>query len=196
VPTTTSQEKLLQQIAGQVKLIVFDFDGVFTDNRVLALQDGSEGVFCSRADGLGLETVRNLGINLLVVSQERNPVVSARCKKLKLHCIQGCDNKSDVLKQEVDKLGISMNDVAYMGNDINDLECMRIVGLPACVSDSFPEVAKASLYQSKAKGGYGAVREFCDYISKAKIGKIMKKNKKTGYGYENKKRENKVKKYL
>lgn len=128
---------------------------------------------------MGLEAARNLGINLLVLSKEKNPVVSARCKKLNLRYIQGCDNKSEVLKQEAEKLGISMNDVAYLGNDINDLECLRIVGLPACVSDSFPEVKKACLYQSKAKGGFGAVRELCDYILKAKIGKILIKNKKS-----------------
>jgi YrbI family 3-deoxy-D-manno-octulosonate 8-phosphate phosphatase len=160
----------LREIVKQIKLIVFDFDGVFTDNRVLVLQDGSEGVFCNRADGFGIEAVKKHGIDVLVISKEKNPVVSARCKKLNLPCIQGSDNKSEVLIQEASKLGISLENVAYIGNDINDLECLKIVGLPACVSDSHPEVIKASLYVTKTKGGYGAVREFCDYIVKVKTG--------------------------
>ncbi len=164
------REQLVSTLAKQVQMIVFDFDGVFTDNRVLVLQDGSEGVFCTRADGFGLEAVRNLGIHLMVLSKEKNPVVSARCRKLKLPCIQGIDNKSEVLIQEAGKLGIPLENVAYMGNDINDLECLRLIGLPACVSDSFPDVIDASLYVAKAKGGQGAVREFCDYIVKAKTG--------------------------
>lgn len=149
-------------------MIVFDFDGVFTDNRVLVFQDGSEAVFCSRSDGFGLEAARKLGIHLLVLSKEKNPVVTTRCRKLNIPCIQGCDNKAEVLGQEVNKLGISLRDVAYMGNDINDLECLKIVGFPVCVLDSHPDVMSASLYVTQTKGGYGAVREFCDYIVKVK----------------------------
>ena len=152
-------------------MIIFDFDGVFTDNRVLVLQDGSEGVFCNRADGFGIEAARRLGINLMVLSKEKNPVVTSRCQKLNISCIQGCDNKAEVLKQEVNKLGLSLKDVAYMGNDTNDIECLKIVGFPVCVHDSHPDVAAVSFYVTKAKGGYGAVREFCDYIVKVKTGK-------------------------
>ncbi len=161
----------IRQLAKDIRMIVFDFDGVFTDNRVLVLQDGTEGVFCSRADGFGLDAVRKLGVSLLVISKETNPVVSARCKKLKLPCIQGCDNKAEVLTKEAEKLGIPLKNVAYMGNDINDLECLEIVGLPVCVSDSHPDVIKASLYITKTKGGYGAVREFCDYVADVKTGR-------------------------
>jgi len=163
----------INSLAKRVLLIVFDFDGVFTDNRVLVFQDGFEAVFCSRADGLGLEMLRNLGVQLMVLSKEKNPVVSARCKKLKLPCIQGCDNKAKVLAREADKLGISLKNVAFMGNDINDIECMKAVGLPACVSDSYPEVLDVSLYVSKKKGGHGAVREFCDFIANVKTGRIL-----------------------
>lgn len=166
------QKKLVSKLVKQIQMIVFDFDGVFTDNRVLVLQDGSEGVFCSRADGFGIEAVRRLGIHLLVLSKEKNPVISARCQKLNLPCIQECDNKSEVLRHEVNRLEIPLKNVAYIGNDINDLECLKIVGLPACVLDSHPGVIAASLYVTKTKGGYGAVREFCDYIVSVKTGKI------------------------
>ncbi|MBE3138373.1 MAG: HAD hydrolase family protein [Actinobacteria bacterium] len=160
--------KQIQSIAKNIKLIVFDFDGVFTDNRVLVLQNGIEGVLCCRADGIGIEAVKKIDINLFVLSKEKNEVVSIRCKKLDIPCIQGCDNKSEILKQEADKLGIPLKNVAYMGNDINDLECIKMVGLPVCVSDSYPDIRNNSLFITKAKGGYGAVREFCDFIVRVK----------------------------
>ena len=160
------------KLAGQIQMIVFDFDGVFTDNRVLVLQDGTEGVLCNRADGFGLEAVKKQGVRLLVLSKEKNPVVGARCKKLDLPCIQGCDNKEETLRHEAEELGISLKNIAYMGNDINDLECLKIVGLPACVADAYPSVKAVSLYVTEAKGGHGAVREFCDLIVNAKTGRI------------------------
>lgn len=156
-------QNLIEKVK-KIKLIVFDFDGVFTDNRVLVMEDGREAVFCSRADGFGLESVKRLGIKLLVLSKEQNLVVSKRCKKLNIPCIHGCDNKSEVLKKEAEKIGISLENIAYMGNDINDLECMKIVGLPICVADAHPDIIKISQYITKAKGGYGAVREFCDFV--------------------------------
>lgn len=155
-------------LAKQIRMIVFDFDGVFTDNRVLVLQDGSEGVLCSRADGFGLEALRKIDIHLLVISKEKNPVVSVRCRKLGLPCIQGCDNKADVLKQEAEKLGIPLENIAFMGNDINDIECLKIVGLPVCVADSHPDVIKITKHITRTKGGYGAVREFCDFVVEIK----------------------------
>ena len=152
------------EIAKQIQMVVFDFDGVFTDNRVLVMQDGTEGVFCSRADGFGLAALRSAGVQSLVISKEVNPVVGERCKKLRIPCIQGCDNKQEVLTREIRQLGISPERVAYVGNDINDIECLEIVGLPVCVADAWPPVKEFSKIVTKAKGGYGAVREFCDFI--------------------------------
>ena len=163
-----------QQIHGkrakQIQMIVFDFDGVFTDNRVLTMQDGTEAVFCWRGDGLGIAAVKSLGINVLVLSTETNPVVSERCRKLEIPCIQACKDKSEALKREVDKFGMSLEYVAYMGNDINDLGCLRMVGVPVCVADAHPDVIMASSYVTNNRGGYGAVREFCDYIVKLRTG--------------------------
>ena len=152
------------EIARQIQMVVFDFDGVFTDNRVLVMQDGTEGVFCSRADGFGLAALRSAGVQSLVISKEVNPVVGERCKKLRIPCIQGCDNKQEVLTREIRQLGISLERVAYVGNDVNDIECLEIVGLPVCVADAWPPVKEFSKIVTKAKGGYGAVREFCDFI--------------------------------
>src|SRR3989304_1145234 len=159
----------LYDLIKQVRMIVFDFDWVFTDNRVLILEDGREGVFCSRADGFGIEKIRKLGIEMLVISKEKNPVIGARCKKLNLRYVQSCDNKAEVLREEAKKLKVPLKNIAYMGNDINDLECLKIVGLPVCVSDAYPEIIANSVYVTKAKGGYGAVRELCDYVAYVKM---------------------------
>ncbi|MCM8830679.1 MAG: HAD hydrolase family protein [Candidatus Omnitrophica bacterium] len=160
--------KCIYKLASCIKLVVFDFDGVFTDNRVLVFEDGSEAVFCHRGDGLGLGLLKKSGLNILVISSETNSVVAARCRKLNLDCIQGCQNKFEVLKEKASQLNISLKEVAYLGNDINDIECLKNVGLAACVRDSHPEIFKYCKYVTSACGGFGAVREFCDIILKAK----------------------------
>jgi YrbI family 3-deoxy-D-manno-octulosonate 8-phosphate phosphatase len=164
----------IEQCIRKISLVVFDFDGVFTDNRVLVLQDGTEGVFCCRADGIGLEALKKMGIHLLVISKEKNPVVTARCRKLNLPCIQSCDDKVSALREAAARLSVNLKDIAFMGNDVNDLGCMKIVGLPVCVADSHTNVLKAARHITKAKGGYGAVREFCDFVVQAKKGNRKK----------------------
>lgn len=160
------------ETATTIKMAVFDFDGVFTDNHVFVFEDGREAVRCSRADGFGLSLLKSLGVHLLVISTETNPVVSARCKKLDIKCIQGSNDKAGVLKNEAAKLGVSLREIAYIGNDLNDLDCLKIVGFPAAVSDAYPEVIEISRYITQKPGGYGAVREFCGYLASA----IQQKN--------------------
>lgn len=145
-----------------IRFVVFDFDGVFTDNRVLVFQDGREAVFCSRADGLGVERLRATGLPLLVLSKEANPVVTARCRKLRLPCVQSCDDKLPVLVREARKRGVPLSSVCYVGNDVNDLDCLRAVGFPVCVADAIPEVKRVCRRVLRNPGGRGAVRELCD----------------------------------
>lgn len=159
----------LRELAKRTELMVFDFDGVWTDNRVLVTADGAEAVFCSRGDGMGLLMAKEAGLKLLVITREDVQIAAARCRKLGVPCIQGCKQKQGVLRQEAEKLGISLERTAYMGNDINDIECLQIVGLPACVADAYPEVKKVSLFITEARGGRGAIREFCDFILKARV---------------------------
>ena len=109
-------------------MIVFDFDGVFTDNRVLVHEDGREAVWCHREDGLGIARLLERGIPMVVFSTEENPVVSARCRKLKLPCHQGLSDKLGTLKHLVATRGIDPKEVIFVGNDINDLSCMEWVG--------------------------------------------------------------------
>jgi YrbI family 3-deoxy-D-manno-octulosonate 8-phosphate phosphatase len=161
----------LEQILREIRLIVFDFDGVFTDNRVLVGEDGSEYVFCNRADGLGLANLRRQGIECIVLSTEKNPVVARRCEKLKLECFQGCADKWATLKGILQKKKIDSSYVGYVGNDINDLACMENVGVAICVADACPEIKAISRLVTSRRGGEGAVRELCDLVIRAKNAK-------------------------
>lgn len=152
----------------RIELLVFDFDGVMTDNRVLVMEDGREGVFCNRSDGLGLGMLRDAGLPMLVMSKERNPVVAARCRKLELECVQGVDDKVEELRRRCATRAVPLAHVAYVGNDVNDEACMRAVGLPIAVADAWPAARKAAKFVTARPGGYGAVREVCDWFLAAR----------------------------
>ena len=151
----------------RVRLLILDFDGVLTDNRVLVNEEGLEAVFCHRGDGLGLEMLRDAGLEALVLSKERNLVVAARCRKLGLACHQGQDEKLATLKGLCSERSLSKEQVAYVGNDVNDLECMSWVGLAVAVADAEPVVLEAAHFVTRKRGGHGAVREVCDLLLEA-----------------------------
>lgn len=153
-----------------VRLVVFDFDGVFTDNRVLVAQDGTESVFCTRADGIGLEGLKRAGVPALILSTEVNPVVAVRAKKLKIDCIHGCEDKWAELQRVMAAKGIEREAVAYVGNDVNDRDCLASVGVPVCVADAHVDVMRLAKLVTTRRGGYGAVREFCDALVRAHAG--------------------------
>ncbi len=156
----------MKNVIAKIRLIAFDFDGVFTDNMVYILEDGTEAVRCFRSDGLGLKKLKQLGIETVIISTEANPVVSARARKLKIRCVQDCRDKRAALESIAKESGISLSEVAFVGNDINDLPCLTCVGLPIVVQDAYPEVIAHSLYRTSRPGGYGAVREICDLFEK------------------------------
>lgn len=149
-----------------VRLIAFDFDGVFTDNKVYVFQDGSEAVCCFRGDGIGLDKLKRLGIESVVLSTEVNPIVGVRSRKLGIRCVQGCTDKRAVLRGIAEELGLSLDQVAYVGNDLNDSTCLSSVGLPMVVQDAHPDVAALALYRTQVAGGQGAVREICDLFER------------------------------
>ncbi len=159
------------ELASTIKLVVFDFDGVFTDNTVVIDQNGIESVKCCRSDGLGISNLFSMGIEVRIVSTEINPVVSTRANKLKIPCMQGVEDKSIAIYALAKELNISLDQIAFVGNDINDINALKIVGLPIAVSDAYPEIKKYTLYTTKKSGGYGAVREVCDLICEVKSNK-------------------------
>lgn len=159
---TQFEPENLEEIILKIKLLAFDFDGVFTDNKVYVFQDGTEAVMCSRGDGIGLHALKKRGIDTIVISTETNPVVSARCRKLKIRCVQGCKDKLSELKKIAVELNCSLHEIAFMGNDVNDLTCLSAVALPIVTNDAHPDVITSSKYRTRIKGGHGAVREICD----------------------------------
>jgi YrbI family 3-deoxy-D-manno-octulosonate 8-phosphate phosphatase len=157
----------VKDLIQKIRLVAFDFDGVFTDNMVYVLQDGTEAVRCNRGDGIGLQKLTKLGIETVIISTESNPVVSARAQKLKIRCLQDCQDKQATLETIAQELGISLDKVAFIGNDVNDLVCLTKVGLPIVVNDAHPDIVPLATYRTNARGGYGAVREICDLFERA-----------------------------
>ena len=164
--SSQSIDEELKALIRSVQLVVFDFDGVFTDNRVYLLEDGREAVVCNRGDGIGLRKLDRLGIDSLVISSESNPVVSLRCKKLNIRCFQGVEDKLNALNDVARRREIPLFRVAFVGNDINDLDCLKAVGLPIVVQDSHADVLSYARYRTFKAGGYGAVREVCDVFER------------------------------
>jgi 3-deoxy-D-manno-octulosonate 8-phosphate phosphatase (KDO 8-P phosphatase) len=147
-----------------VRLAAFDFDGVFTDNGVYVFEDGREAVRCDRGDGLGLARLKQLGLHLIILSTEVNPVVTARARKLGVRCLQGLTDKGSALQTAAAELGLAREQVAYLGNDVNDRDCLEWAGVPVVVQDAHADVAPLGLYQTRRPGGHGAVRELCDLL--------------------------------
>ena len=148
-----------------IDLIVYDFDGVMTDNRVIVFQDGTEAVIVNRADGLGVDRFRSLGIPQLILSTETNPVVKARATKLDLEVIASCKDKKTALENYCAQKGYDLTRVIYIGNDLNDLQVMKIVGFPIAPSDAHPEIKKIAKLTTEAKGGDGVVKELSGYVN-------------------------------
>jgi N-acylneuraminate cytidylyltransferase len=148
-----------------IKLLVMDFDGVLTDNRVWVNERGEETVVASRSDGLGLSLLREKkDIECLVLSKERNPVVEARCKKIKIPVLQAVDDKAAALRKILRDKSINPQEVIYVGNDTNDLPCFPLVGFAVCPADAHPEVLRQADLVLVRSGGRGAVRELCDIL--------------------------------
>lgn len=154
---------LTRQFA-EVRLVVFDFDGVFSDNRVWTSETGVESVAGSRSDGLGLRRLDEVGVPYVIVSTETNPVVAVRTAKLGIDCVQGVDDKLAVVRAEAAVLGVPLEAVAYVGNDINDAACLAAVGLSVVPADAWPEVVPLARLVLSRAGGHGCVRELCDAI--------------------------------
>jgi YrbI family 3-deoxy-D-manno-octulosonate 8-phosphate phosphatase len=160
----------VQEALARLRLAVFDFDGVFTDNHVWVAANGVESVRCCRADGFGLRRLEQVGVEPLILSTEIAPVVSARAEKLRVTCIQGVEEKLAVLEGAVADRGVALEDTAYVGNDVNDVACLEAVGLPVVPADAWPEVHGLARWVLSRNGGEGCVREFCDAVWQAQGG--------------------------
>jgi YrbI family 3-deoxy-D-manno-octulosonate 8-phosphate phosphatase len=151
-----------------VELVVFDFDGVFTDNRVWVSDTGEESVACWRGDGLGLRRLDDVGVSYAIVSTEPNAVVARRAEKLRARCVHGVDDKLAVVRDEAARVGVALEMVVYLGNDVNDSACLEAVGLPVVPADAWPEVVPLARWVLERPGGRGCVRELCDALWRAR----------------------------
>lgn len=152
----------LMSLTTEVDLVVYDFDGVMTDNRVWVNEDGIEAVFANRADGLGVERIRRLGIPQLILSTETNPVVSARATKLRLPVIQGSTDKKEALLNHCRDHSIDPCRVLFVGNDVNDATVMEAVGWPVAPSDAHESIKRTARIITKAQGGGGVIKELAE----------------------------------
>lgn len=151
-----------------VDALVTDFDGVHTDDSVIVGQDGSEFVTVTRGDGMGIALLRQAGVPLLILSTETNAVVGARAAKLGVEVRQGVADKAAVLRAWSQARSLDLDRVAYLGNDVNDLACLELVGWPLAVPDAHPRVLAAARLVLGSPGGRGAVREAAERILAAR----------------------------
>ena len=162
----------LGELLAGIRLVAFDFDGVFTDNTVYVSQDGVESVRCWRSDGIGLTRLRSTGVHVLILSTEINPVVKVRADKLKAPFRQGIEDKAATILEICRERDVEPAQAAFVGNDINDVPAFKAVGFPIAVADAYPEIYSHVLYRTTESGGHGAVREVCDLIFHAKQGSL------------------------
>lgn len=161
----------------QIKLICLDFDGVLTDNAVIHSRDGTESVIRSRADSQGVDLLFDAGlydksnyksnshkIDIIIMSREINPVVNSVAKKIKIKCTQSAYKKFEAFQEEVKKRGLDYSQVLFIGNDLNDIECIKKAGIGVAVADSYPQVLEAADYITEHQGGKGAFREICELV--------------------------------
>ena len=149
-----------------ISLLVFDFDGVMTDNKVYVDQNGNEMVQVNRADGIAIGEIKNLGIEQIIISTEENPVVAVRAAKLQIPYLQGIKNKKNTLEDYCQENGFLLEQVGYVGNDINDKEAMKIVGTAICPSDAHDNIKIISDHILMTNGGDGVIRELLDLLTK------------------------------
>lgn len=154
--------------ADKVKLVVYDFDGVMTDNRVTVDQDGRESVVANRSDGMGVNLIRRLGLEQVILSTEVNPVVTARANKIGLEAVHGIRDKGSALLELAAKRSISVAEILFVGNDINDADAMGLAGFKVAPADGHPSILALADYVTEARGGRGVIRELADVLAAAR----------------------------
>jgi YrbI family 3-deoxy-D-manno-octulosonate 8-phosphate phosphatase len=155
-----------------VRFVVFDFDGVLSDNRVWTNDRGEESVACFRGDTMGLRRLDAVGVGYMILTSETNDAVPARARKMRIDCVRGIEDKLPVLREELGRRGVTLEETAYVGNDVNDADCLAAVGLPVVPADAWAEVVPLAHMVLTRNGGQGCVRELCDAVWRAKGGAV------------------------
>lgn len=169
--TVIYMDAKLESKLAKIKMIAFDFDGVFTDGKVFFGEDGKESVICSRRDSLGINILQKHGVYLCVISKETNEVVKKRCQKMQIDCYQEVatgEGKLEILKRVASEKGFSQTEVCFMGDDVNDIPAMKWAVARIAVADGHTEVKNIVDYVTERNGGDHAVREIAELVLKAK----------------------------
>ncbi|MBL4908668.1 MAG: 3-deoxy-manno-octulosonate-8-phosphatase KdsC [Alteromonadaceae bacterium] len=153
----------------RVKLLVCDIDGVFSDGRIYLGNDGEELKAFHTKDGFGIKALIASGVQVAVITGRKSTIVYNRMRALNVnHIIQGQEDKLPALKEIAHQQNIALENIAYIGDDIPDLACIKVVGLGVAVNDAHPSVVQQADYITQLNGGFGAVRELCDTIMQCK----------------------------
>jgi YrbI family 3-deoxy-D-manno-octulosonate 8-phosphate phosphatase len=163
---TNSFPDALNRQLDKLKLVIVDFDGTMTDNKVLVDQDGREQVVCSRSDGWGVRLLKNKGIEVVCLTSEQNSVVLRRCEKLEIECYNGVLEKGMKISEICEKSGVLPEETAFIGNDINDIPALKLVGVPVVVQDAHRDAKMHSKIVLDKCGGDGALQEFAELLTK------------------------------
>tara|TARA_B100000427_G_C15510134_1_gene595776 strand:- start:1959 stop:2465 length:507 start_codon:yes stop_codon:yes gene_type:complete len=147
-----------------LEIIIFDFDGVLTNNKVYLNEKGEEFVSCNRSDGLAFKALNEMNKRVIIVSSEKNEVVTARGKKLGIEVFQGIGDKLDFIEGLAESEKFDLSKALYIGNDVNDFRIMEKVTFSACPADSHPMIKKISGSVLKTKGGEGVAREIVEVL--------------------------------
>ena len=163
---TNSFPDALHRQLGKLKLVIVDFDGTMTDNKVLVDQDGREQVVCNRSDGWGVRLLKNEGIKVVCLTSEQNSVVLRRCEKLEIECYNGVLEKGKKIGEICEKNGVLPEETAFIGNDINDITALKMVGIPVSVQDAHRDAKMHSKIVLNRCGGEGVLQEFAELLIK------------------------------
>jgi len=158
------QQSVLDK-AKYIKLFICDIDGVFSDGRIYLGNEGEELKAFHTKDGYGIKALGASGVDVAVITGRQSNIVKNRMSALDVkHIVQGQENKLPALKQILTQLNLTAEQVAYIGDDMPDYECMNYVSLSIAVNDAHPQILKTATYTTFTQGGFGAVREVCDLI--------------------------------
>lgn len=152
-------ENLYDCPLSRARLLFSDFDGVMTDDSVSIDQHGNEQITCSRLDGIGVDLLKQLDIETIIISAETNPVVKRRAEKLGIECHFGTKNKLETIKNICREKGLERTQTAFVGNEVNDKTALQWVGCPLITKDAATELLSYGFHVVPCNGGQGVIRE-------------------------------------
>jgi 3-deoxy-D-manno-octulosonate 8-phosphate phosphatase (KDO 8-P phosphatase) len=170
----THEEQMTR--AAKIRLVLTDVDGVLTDGGVFYGADGEVMKRFNIRDGMGVERLREIGIEVGIITGEKSESVVKRAEKLNIEMVHlFCKDKPAVIREMIDQKKFTAEEIAYIGDDVNDDEAMKLVGLSAAPADAFFKTRELAHFVCRRPGGHGAFREFAEFIIEARGDRAAKK---------------------